>query len=97
MSRVQVPAGNVTLLDFANGLLSDAAGGDQEPVGLLAARERKERRPPEPMASTRSRYWLLPCTLYTLLASNRAYLESCAAMTVLLKPFGNWPTVVWER
>jgi hypothetical protein len=66
MSRVQAPEGTDTLFDLANGLLSEAASGVQEPARLPAVQERKQRRPSEPMASTRSRYWLLPCDLVLL-------------------------------
>jgi hypothetical protein len=41
MSLVQAPEGKVTLPARANGLLSDAARGVQEPVRLLAVQERK--------------------------------------------------------
>src|SRR6266536_1451912 len=98
MSAVHGVPANVTLLALANGLASVAASGVQSPPMLVEVQDRKYRRPSEPMASTSSRYWSVPATRYTLLASNSAnLLGSCIAMTGWLIPFGKSATVVCDR
>lgn len=49
------------------------------------------------MASWSSTYWLLPETLYTLVASNRLFLASDITSWVFPKPFGKSARLVWAR
>src|ERR1700752_2066672 len=97
MSRVHAVPLNVTLLARANGLLSLAASWLHCPAMLVDVHERNQRRPSEPIASTSNRYWLVPCTLYTLDASKSRLRESCIAMTVLVIPLGKLPRLVCDR
>src|SRR4051794_32271280 len=98
MSAVHGGSRNVTLLALANGLASVSASGVHSPPMLGDVQDRKYRRPSEPIASTSNRYWWVPATRYTLLASNSAnLLGSCIAMTGWLMPLGKSATVVWDR
>src|SRR5690348_17837848 len=87
----------VTLLKPANGLSSVSASGVQVPAMSVDVHDRKYR-PCAPIASTSSRYWSVPSTLYTLLASKTANrLGSDSAIWVLPNPLGKSASLVCDR